>query len=49
MLYFGKSCLLLLLKIVQGGGPVGETLETQSFVILENLSTKAKENNHIIE
>jgi len=49
MLYFGKSCLLLLLKIVQGGGPVGKTLETQSFVILENLSTKAKENNHIIE
>lgn len=51
LLYFGKSCLLELLKIVQGGSTVGETLETQSFVILENLSTKAKakENSHIIE
>ena len=51
LLYTGKSCLLPLLKIVQGGGTVGETLETQSFVILQNLSTKskAKENSRIIE
>ena len=30
LLYFGKSCLLPLLKIVRGGGAAGGTLETQS-------------------